>query len=92
MIIKKSIVSILTLLIIASCNATKVKQEIGLKDALKGDFLIGVAMNNKQILQNDKVGTDLIIKHFNSIVADNCMKSEVIQPAEGTFDFTLSDQ
>lgn len=92
MIIKKSIVSILILLIITSCNATKVKQEIGLKDALKGDFLIGVAMNNKQILQNDKVGNGLIIKHFNSIVADNCMKSEVIQPVEGKFDFTLSDQ
>ena len=63
-----------------------------MKDALKDKFLIGVAMNTGQITGKDSVSDKLIIKHFNSIVAENCMKSEIIQPVEGEFDFSLADQ
>jgi Beta-1,4-xylanase len=65
--------------------------EGGLKDAVKDKFLIGVAMNKAQIIGADSIGDNLIAKHFNSIVAENCMKIEAIQPAEGEFDFALSD-
>ena len=34
----------------------------------------------------------VITKHFNWVVAENCMKSEVIHPQEGVYDFTLADQ
>ncbi len=34
----------------------------------------------------------IITKHFNWVVAENCMKSEVIHPREGVYDFTLADQ
>lgn len=70
----------------------KPKADIGLKDAMKGKFLIGVAMNSEQITESDIVSNALITKHFNSIVAENCMKSEIIQPVEGEFDFSLADQ
>jgi len=70
----------------------KPKADIGLKDAMKGNFLIGVAMNSNQITGKDISGVELIKKSFSSIVAENCMKSEVIQPVEGEFDFSLSDQ
>jgi endo-1,4-beta-xylanase len=73
----------------AGCNT---KAQPVLKDALKEKFLIGVAMNTAQITGKDTTGDQLILRHFNSVVAENCMKSEVIQPVEGEFDFSLSDQ
>ena len=70
----------------------KPKAVIGLKDAFANKFYIGVAMNTAQITGNDSLALPLIKKHFNSIVAENCMKSEVMQPVEGEFDFTLADR
>lgn len=75
-----------------SCQTSRKNKDIGLKDALKGKFLIGVAMNSDQITGKDTLADKLIIKHFNSIVAENCMKSGSLQPKEGEFNFTLSDQ
>lgn len=90
---KRILIASISLILLTSCLASsKEKREIGLKDAMKDKFLIGVAMNKNQITGDDSKGNDLIIKHFNSIVADNCMKSEVTQPIEGQFDFTLADQ
>ncbi len=63
----------------------------GLKDALKGKFLIGVAMSNGQITGDVARTQGLIAKHFNSIVAENGMKHESLQPREGVFDFSLAD-
>lgn len=34
----------------------------------------------------------IITKYFNWVVAENCMKAEVIHPQEGVYDFTLADQ
>ncbi len=70
----------------------KTKPEIGLKDAFKDKFLIGVAMNTWQIVGKDSLSDKIIKNNFNSIVAENCMKSEVLQPVEGEFDFALADQ
>lgn len=63
-----------------------------LKDALANKFLIGVAMNASQINGNDKKAIKVILQNFNSIVAENCMKSEVTQPIDGKFDFRLADK
>ncbi len=79
----------LTSISIVGC---KPKADVGLKDALKGKFLIGVAINSDQITEKDTKSNTLINKHFNSVVAENCMKSEIIQPVEGEFDFSLADQ
>ncbi len=74
----------------AEGNGSKTDQSI--KEAFSDFFQIGVAMNTEQILGDDKEGVGIILKHFNSIVAENCMKSEVIQPNEGEFDFALADK
>lgn len=80
-------------LMLAVCFAgCQPKNDLSLKEALKDRFLIGVAMNSAQITGRDSAGDALIQKHFNSIVAENCMKAEVIQPVEGEFDFSLADQ
>lgn len=80
------------LLFSVTYTSCKSKNDLGLKDAFDGKFLIGMAMNTPQITGKDLRANSLIVKHFNSIVAENCMKSEVIQPVEGEFNFTLSDQ
>jgi endo-1,4-beta-xylanase len=69
----------------------KPKAEMDLKDAFKDKFMIGTAMNTDQITGVDMQSINLI-KNFNSIVAENCMKSEITQPVEGEFDFSIADQ
>jgi len=73
----------------ANCKAEESKSEKALQEALKGKFLIGVAMNADQITGKDTAGVRLIKQHFNSITPENCMKSEVLQPEEGKFDFAF---
>lgn len=88
-LIKSLFYSALLSVSMASCAP---KSDAGLKDALNAKFLIGVAMNTAQITGHDSAGVVLIKKHFNSIVAENIMKSEVLQPVEGEFDFSMADQ
>jgi endo-1,4-beta-xylanase len=64
----------------------------GLKDALEGKFVIGTAVNPFQVSGRDSASLGIIHKHFNTVTAENCMKSGLIQPEEGTFRFDLADQ
>lgn len=75
---------------VTACSAAK--QETGIKDAFEGKFTIGAAINEMQILQKDTMGVETLKKHFNSIVAENCMKHEEIHPAEGVWNFELADK
>ena len=69
-----------------------VLDEKGLKDALDGKFYIGTALNAPQILGSDTSSLKIVHEHFNSIVAENVMKSMNIQPKEGEFNFELADK
>lgn len=77
-------------LLIIGCSGEKEPQ--GLKDAFEGKFFIGAALDSTHASGGNPVADALIKKHFNSIVAENCMKSEIIQPEQGVFDFEESDQ
>ena len=70
----------------------KTDSTLGLKDAFSGKFYIGTALNARQITGKDKAAIQIVKKHFNAIVAENCMKSESLQPREGVFNFLLADQ
>ena len=63
-----------------------------LKQAFETDFYIGTALDSVQIIGKAKPCTHLVKHQFNSIVAENCMKIEKIQPHEGVFDMKLTDQ
>ncbi|MFB2121638.1 endo-1,4-beta-xylanase [Parapedobacter sp. 2B3] len=63
-----------------------------LKAALADHFLIGTALNEKQLAGKDSVGLELALTHFNTIVGENCMKASRLQPSEGVFDFRFADQ
>lgn len=67
------------------------KQEPTIKGTFGDKFSIGVALNSRQIAGKDKRALPLIQKHFNSIVADNCMKCGVIHPEEGKYNFAEAD-
>ena len=63
----------------------------GLKDAFDGNFLIGTAVNTRQILGIDREAKPFIIKHFNAITAENDMKWEKIHPLPDKYDFAMAD-
>ncbi len=86
---KLSIISAAAMLAVC-CGGPQQPQ--GLKDAFNEHFYIGAALNTPEILGLDTLGVELIKANFNSIVAENCMKSEVIHPENGVYDFSLSDK
>ena len=62
----------------------------GLKDAVGKYCLIGAAINQWQSDGQVPEADAVIDRHFNCAVAENCMKSEVLAPAEGIFDFRVA--
>ncbi len=90
----QSIILLVCAILVASCQPVpdQTISEAGLAEVYADHFLIGTALNSLQAEGKDTAALKLVSKHFNSIVAENCMKSEVLQPKEGVFDFTLSDQ
>ena len=76
-------------LVAASCAP---KEPQGVKDAFEGKFYIGAALNESEIRGWDTTGVDIVKKHFNSIVAENCMKSMEIHPEEDVWNFELADK
>ena len=91
---KKLIIPMLCLCLLA-CNQNgrnEVKEATTLKEALSDKFYIGTALNVDQILGRDSESMDIVKTHFNSIVAENCMKSMFLQPKEGEFFFDEADK
>ncbi len=63
-----------------------------LREAAAGRFLVGVALNEGLIRQEDPAAVAQVVRHFDSVTAENAMKWEKIQPELGRFDFALADQ
>ena len=61
-----------------------------LKDAYNGYFTIGVAVNQRNI--SDPTQIELIMKQFNSITAENDMKSGELHPSEGVWKWDRADK
>lgn len=91
----KTIISILLVAAMSALGAVPAagqgEPSPGLKDAAGGKFLVGVALNSRQVSGRDTAVQSVILRHFNSIVAENCMKSASIHPAEGRYDFRDAD-
>lgn len=61
-----------------------------LKDAYKDYFMIGVAVNQRNV--TDPVQMAKIRKEFNSMTAENDMKMVSLQPQEGVWNFGNADK
>lgn len=68
------------------------EETISLKEAFQDKFLMGAALNVDQIEGRDREGVEIVKRHFNSITAENCMKSMYLQPKEGEFFFEEADK
>ena len=82
----KKIYSVL-LLLIMGCAAMQAQ---GLKDAYKNYFMIGVAVNGRNVSNPDQMA--LIKKEFNSITAENDMKPQPTEPKEGEYNWAGADR
>ena len=61
-----------------------------LKDAYKDYFLIGVAVNQRNV--SDEQQASLVKKEFNSITAENDMKPGEVHPQEGVWNWERADR
>ncbi len=77
--------------LLASC-AANTPSEKTLKEAFADNFLIGGAINTDVVNGNDPKGDSIVTRHFNTIVAENCMKSAEINPAEGVYNWDDADK
>ena len=66
-------------------------EDLSLKEAFDGKFLFGSAINDRQVAGEDSIGANLVKKHFNTVVAENCMKSEKINPRQGYYNWGPAD-
>lgn len=76
----------------ACATQPAVKEEPSLKAVLGDKFLIGVSLNTRQSSGRDTASLNIVKRHFNSVVAENCMKCEVIHPEEDRYDFRQADE
>ena len=93
---RKSLLSSLCLLFLFAVSASAqfpgVAQDPvdGLKDAYKDYFMIGVAVNNRNV--TDEAQMALIRREFNSITAENAMKPQPTEPNYGEFNWEDADR
>ena len=92
----KCILITIICLVFFACSEkpSRKKQEpnLSLKEAFKDEFYIGSAINRFQIEETDSVMAALLGREFNSITAENIMKSMIIHPQRDTFNFELADK
>lgn len=62
-----------------------------LKDVFAGDFYVGVALGEHQVLGREPGTLGLVARQFNAVTAENVMKWESLQPTEGAYDWAAAD-
>jgi endo-1,4-beta-xylanase len=62
-----------------------------LRDAFKQKFLMGCAVNDAIVSGADRASRDIVVRQFNSITPENCMKAESINPRPGVFNWGPAD-
>nr|WMX25124.1 endo-1,4-beta-xylanase [uncultured bacterium] len=79
----------MALAVLLSCCSTSLWAQ-GLKDAYKDYFMIGVAVNQRNVTNASQ--SALVKQEFNSMTAENDMKPEPTEPREGEFNWASADR
>ena len=79
---------LITLLLLTACTP----KEPALKDVFKGKFILGAAVNERQIREADAPGDSVLFRHFGAIEPENCLKSAEIMPSFGQYEWELADK
>ena len=80
---------VMALALLVSCSSTLLWAQ-GLKDAYKDYFMIGVAVNQRNVTNASQ--SALVKQEFNSMTAENDMKPEPTEPREGEFNWESADR
>ena len=81
-----------SLLLGASVVADAVQQDRpALKDVFTDAFLMGTAVNDAIVSGRDPGSRELVLRHFDSITAENVMKAGPINPQPGVWNFGPAD-
>ena len=84
-----------TALLAAACGhprRTDVTAATTLKEAFRGAFRVGAALNANQFSERDARAAALVKTQFNTISPENVLKWEAVHPQPGTYDFGAPDQ
>lgn len=63
-----------------------------LKETFAADFLIGTALNSRQIKATDGAELQLIQRQFNAATPENLMKAQLLQPQWNRYEFEEADR
>ena len=93
--IRKKLLTIIALATVSTAALAQWRQvdpraDVGLKDAYKDYFTIGVALNQRNV--SDDAQKELVLKQFNSVTAENDWKPGEIHPKEGVWNFEKADK
>jgi endo-1,4-beta-xylanase len=88
---KKNLIAISWVALGILMVTTNLHAQTTLKEAFKDDFLIGVAINQKQFDNADQRGDPIIKSQFNAISPENILKWESVHPEPGKYDFSEAD-
>src|SRR5262247_3252652 len=64
---------------LALCSPISAQQR-SLKDVFRNDFMIGAALNRRQIFEEDTRGAAIVSKQFNTITPENVLKWALVHP------------
>lgn len=78
--------------LVAMVQVSVLAAQPALKDILGKYFLVGVAVDHLMPRGSDPKAEELVKTQFNQVVAENCMKGEVIHPEVNRYDWTEADQ
>ena len=70
--------------------AVSAQTQTSLKDAYKGCFLVGAALNPSEFAGDNNAA--LIQSQFNTISPENVLKWEIVHPQPDTYNFDMSDK
>ena len=82
------------LLVLTAClpvAAASDLSDVSLRDEFSATFLVGTALNVRQIMDGDEAFRSFFLRHFNAVTGENAMKWERIHPAEGEYAWEPAD-
>ena len=89
---KKMMILAVGALTVTSVWAQKSPSQPALKDVLGKYFLVGAAVDRNLPAGEDPQAETLVKAQFNQVVAENCMKGELIHPEVNRYDWTDADR
>ena len=83
---------LLVLGLVAGCaHAPRTSAPVTLASAFTDAFRVGVAVNDEIVTGADSLGRDVVIRHFNSITAENVLKAGPLNPRPGEYHWAPAD-